>query len=118
MYLINHKSHASRIDDISCTIMYSVLFVVPDNLYHVIFYCFFTYNIFLFRNQNLNIQKMNKAIPCSSLSLDKSIQNHHPYQSYPFSFVDQNPQVTIDCKVRLHLKSAWPFAYLISRGTD
>ena len=51
-------------------------------------------------------QKMNKAIPCSSLSLDRSIQSHHPYQSYPFSFVDQNPLVKIDYKVRLHLKSA------------
>lgn len=61
---------------------------------------------------------MNKAIPCSSLSLDRSIQNHHPYQSYPFSSVDQNPQVKIDYKVRLHLKSAWPFAYLISRDMD
>lgn len=62
--------------------------------------------------------KTNKAIPCSSLSLDRSIQSHHPYQSYPFSFVDQNLQVTIDCKVRLHLKNAWPFAYSVSRGTD
>ena len=58
--------------------------------------------------------KMNKAIPCSSLNLDRSIQNHHPYRSYPFSFVDQNPLVKIDCKVRLHLKSAWPFAYSVS----
>lgn len=37
-----------------------VLFVVPDNSYLVIFQCYFTYRISLFRNQNLNIFKKSQ----------------------------------------------------------
>ena len=39
-----------------------VVFVIPDNPYLVIFQCYFTYHISLFRSQNLNIKKTAYAV--------------------------------------------------------
>ena len=39
-----------------------VVFVIPDNSYLVIFQCYFTYHISLFRSQNLNIKKTAYAV--------------------------------------------------------